>query len=107
MKKIQNRKDGHHLNSKYWQNWKKNVPIMNENLFRITIGMVLSDAGMFRTSREAAIKFEQGAIQKDFLYHLFHLYESYSFIIKPGIRYSTKNTYEVKKTFTHKSFSVV
>lgn len=78
---IQNIRDGYHLNSKYWQDWKKNLPLINDFLFQVALGMVLSDASMYRVSHDALIKLEQGAKQKDFLFHLFELFEKYCFMI--------------------------
>lgn len=79
-KEIKNHKDGHHLNSKFWQEWKKNVPSLPTNFWEITIGMVLSDGSISKKSNNAIIKFEQGYNQKDFLYHLFDIYKDYCFM---------------------------
>ena len=82
----------------------------NSKLFQIIIGMILSDATMYRISHEALIKFEQGVNQKDFLFHLFQECKEYCFMTEPGIRYniheSTKGRYWFK-TFSHKSFSII
>jgi len=59
VKKITNTRDGFHLNSKHWQEWKKNLPMINAKLFQLILGMVLSDASMYRISREALVKFER------------------------------------------------
>jgi hypothetical protein len=53
-------RDGHHLNSKYWQEWKKNLPALPSTLMEVAVGMVLSDACMYKVSTHALIKFEQG-----------------------------------------------
>ena len=45
-KEIKNTKDGHSLNSKYWQDWKKILPSLPIDLIEIAIGMILSDACM-------------------------------------------------------------
>jgi predicted DNA-binding protein (MmcQ/YjbR family) len=45
-KEIKNIKNGYHLNSKYWQEWKKKVPALPLELKQIAIGMILSDACM-------------------------------------------------------------
>ena len=108
---IKNMRDGHHLNSKYWQNWKKRQLGMSKELYEIAFGMVLSDAGMSRKSNEAMIKFEQRANQKDFLYHLFTIFKAYCFMMEPGIRYHSKGPLEGQiksywfKTFSHQTFS--
>lgn len=85
MKKIKNSKDEYHLNSKYWQEWKRQQ--INEHLFQICIGMVLSDATMYRVSREAYMKFEQGSQQFEFIQHLFAEMQQYVFIENIGIRH--------------------
>jgi hypothetical protein len=77
------------------------------------IGMVLSDATMYRVSREAHLKFEQGANQKEFLFHLFDMLKEYCFMLKPSPRHyvSDKSQVEVKsywfKTFSFSSSSVI
>ena len=37
-------RDGHHLNSKYWQEWKKQLPALPSELTEVAVGMVLKDA---------------------------------------------------------------
>lgn len=77
------------------------------------IGMVLSDATMYRVSREAYVKFEQGAKQREFIFHLFDMFKGYCFMTKPSPRYYTSDEKqgEVKsywfKTFSFSSFSSV
>ena len=46
--------------SKYWQDWKKNNPKLNQYLWSIAIGMILGDSGLQKVDKEAYIKFEQG-----------------------------------------------
>lgn len=87
MKKINNTRNGYHFNSKYWQNWKKQLPFIDSSLFQMILGIVLSDATIYYISKEALIKFEQGVNQKEFLYHLFDRCKIYCFIIEPGKRY--------------------
>ena len=41
---------------------------------------------MYRVSHEALVKFEQGADQKEFLFHLFQESKEYCFMTEPGIR---------------------
>lgn len=75
--------------------------------------MVLSDASMYRVSHHAYVKFEQGADQKEFLFHLFDMCKKYSFILKPSPRHYTTGDKkgEVKsywfKTFSFYSFSTI
>lgn len=87
--------------------------MIDSKLFQLILGMVLSDATMYRVSHEALVKFEQGANQKEFLFHLFQECKGYCFITEPKIRkyiHGTKQG-EVKsywfKTFSHKSFSII
>lgn len=111
LKEIKNHKDGHHLNSKFWQEWKKNVPSIPTILWEISIGMVLSDGSISKKSNNAVIKFEQGYNQKDFLYHLFDIYKDYCFMTNPGERLELRGDRKglIKsfwfKTFSHQSFT--
>lgn len=111
--KNNNIRDGYHLSSKYWQDWKKTLPIIGDVLFQVVLGIVLGDASIYRVSREALVKFEQGVNQKDFIFHLFELLKQYCFMAMPGIRYvlSGSNRGNIKsywfKTFTHVSFSII
>lgn len=73
--------------SKYWQDWKKNNPKLNQYLKSIAIGMILEDAGLHKVGKEAYIKFEQGHKQKDFIENLFDKFKLYTFMSKLGIRY--------------------
>ena len=85
-KEIKNYRDGYHLNSKYWQEWKTKLPALSLELKEIVIGMILSDACMYKKSNHALIKFEQGYIQEEFLIHLFSLFKAYCFMVEPGKR---------------------
>lgn len=60
--------------------------MLSPYLKEIAIAMVLSDATMYKVSREAYIKFEQGYIQKEFVDHLFELFKDYCFMLTPGAR---------------------
>jgi LAGLIDADG DNA endonuclease family len=110
-KEIRNYRDGHHLNSKYWQEWKKNISALPPKLREIAIGMIISDACMYKKSTEALIKFEQGYLQKEFLYHLFDIFKLYCFMVEPGKRIDNKEFRKgsIKsywfKTFSHSSFT--
>ena len=57
---ISNKKNGYHFNHLYWQNYKKSLPMISQDLFQISIGMILGDASIYKISREAYVKFEQG-----------------------------------------------
>jgi len=60
IKPIRNTRDGHNLNSKYWKNWKKSLPLLPLDLTEIAIGMILGDGSIYKKSKDALIKFEQG-----------------------------------------------
>ena len=108
MKNIKNKYNGYHLNSKYWQNWKNNLPEFNYKQKQIIIGIILSDATIYRKSKHAIIKFEQGKNQKDFIEDIFYQCQPFSFIKSFGIRYE-KNTNIIKsywfRTFSHENFT--
>ena len=79
--------------SKYWQNWKKNNPKLNQYLRSVAIGMILGDAGIHKVGKDAYIKFEQGYKQKLFIDDLFEKFKLYTFMENLGIRYlSDKST---------------
>lgn len=106
-KTIKNTKQGYHLNSKFWQNYKSTLPSLPQKLFEISVGMILGDATMYHVSREALIKFEQGYKQKEFVFHLFDMFSPYCFMEKAALRY-TKNG-DIKsywfKTFSFPCFT--
>jgi hypothetical protein len=105
-KEIKNTRDGFHLNSKYWQEHKKNLPPLPPDLFQIAVGMILSDACMYKVSKHALIKFEQGYLQEKFLFHLFSLFKDYCFMIEPGKRIQKSGNREgLIKSFWFKTFS--
>jgi LAGLIDADG DNA endonuclease family len=107
-KEIRNTRDGYHLNSKYWQEQKQKLPYLPIELFQIAVGMILSDACMYKISNHALIKFEQGYIQEEFLFHLFFLFKDYCFMIEPGKRiqlYGDRKS--LIKSFWFKTFSHV
>ena len=85
-KEIRNYRDGYHLNSKHWQEWKEKLPALPLELKEIAVGMILGDACMYKISTHALIKFEQGYLQKEFLFHLFSFFKNYCFMIEPGNR---------------------
>ena len=110
-KSINNIRDNYHLNSKYWQDYKRSLPKLPEESFDLAVGMILGDGTMYRVSREAYIKFEQGYKQKDFLDALFTVFRGYTFMKEPGIRFHLSGKLERKpksfwfKTFSHESFT--
>ena len=110
LKEINNHRDGHHLNSKYWQDWKSKLPPLSNDLQEVLVGMILSDACMYKKSKHPLIKFEQGYLQKEFLYHLFSIFKTYCFMLEPGIRLTLNGHRKglIKsywfKTFSHSYF---
>ena len=106
-----NIKDGYHLNSKYWQNYKKMRPSLSKELFGIAVGCLLGDANFYRVSKHAKIKFEQGFIHKEYLFHLFELFKIYTFHSKPYTRLEIRGQRkgQIKsysfRTFTHSTFN--
>lgn len=110
-KTINNFKHGFHLNSKYWQDYKHSLPCLPSTLFEIAIGMLLGDATMYKVSKQAYIKFEQGYKQKLFLENVFTCFKQYCFMEKPGTRLHLRGDLQGKeksfwfKTFSHKSFT--
>lgn len=110
---IRNIRDGYHQNSTHWQNIRKSLPALPSNLIEIAIAMVLSDAGLAWTSKDAHMKIEQGYLQKDFVYHLFDLFKDYCFAVSPqayfakhGPRVGLVKSYWFK-TFSHSSFTLI
>ena len=92
---------------------KKKLPSLSQDLKEIAIGMILSDACMYKKSNHALIKFEQGYLQEEFLLHLFSIFKDYCFMIEPGKRKTlqgirkglTKSLWF--KTFSHYSFTEI
>lgn len=125
MKNNNNFKDGYHLNSKYWQDYKKwwfrmhtlqskvCSPFGPPLLYNIAIGCMLGDACMYRVSKDAKIKFEQGYMHKEYLYHLFNLFKNYTFHDEPYFRYDKSGVRKglIKsysfRTFTHPTFNPI
>ena len=105
-KEIKNYRDGYHLNSKYWQEWKTKLPALSFELTEIAIGMIISDACMYKKSKHSLIKFEQGYLQEEFLFHLFFIFKSYCFMLEPGKRITLDGIRKgLTKSFWFKTFS--
>ncbi len=64
--------------------------------------MILGDATMYYRSCNALIKFEQGAKQKEFLFHLFDVFSGYCFMSEPGTRFKKDKSV---KSYWFKTFS--
>lgn len=86
---------------------------MPTDLKEIAIGMILSDACMYKVSNQALIKFDQGYVQREFLLHLFFKFKSYCFMLEPGKRIISSGPQKgnIKslwfKTFSHFSFTEI
>jgi hypothetical protein len=110
-KTINNFKHNFHLKAKYWQNYKHSLNCLPTSLFEIAVGMLLGDACMYKVSKQAYIKFEQGFKQQLFLEHLFLHFKKYCFMEKPGTQIYLRCILKGKqksfwfKTFSHKSFT--
>jgi hypothetical protein len=106
-------KDGFHLNSSFWQNYKKTIGNLPSRLFDIAIGCILGDASLYRVSKDSKIKFEQGYIHKEYLFHLFDLFKSFSFHDEPYTRYEINGPRKglIKsysfRTFSHPAFNSI
>jgi hypothetical protein len=102
-------KDGHHLNSKYWQNFKNSLGPLTPKLNNILVGMILGDAHLAHKDRFPFIKFEQGYLQKDFIFHLYEEFKDYVFTEPQtrfelyGVRKGLPKSYYFK-TFSHSVF---
>jgi LAGLIDADG DNA endonuclease family len=89
------------------------LPSLPTDLIEIAIGMILSDACMYKVSKEAIIKFEQGYLQEEFIFHLFNLFKLYCFMTEPGKRITLYGPRKglIKsfwfKTFSHVSFTEI
>lgn len=107
-KAIKNYRDGFHLASKHWQDYKNKLPLLPTFLQEVLIGIVLGDAGMQKRGNQAYVKFEQGYLQEAFLFHLFTLFSTYCFILTPGTRYELHgHRTGLVKSFWFKTFSFV
>lgn len=67
-------RDGYHLNSTYWQQYKRTLPPLSPYIEQCLWGMCLGDAHIARTGRHAYVKFEQGAAQVQLMSHLFRVF---------------------------------
>lgn len=91
-KSINNKKDGFHVNNKYWKSYKKSLPTMlPQSLFEVCVGTLLSDATLYKTINPGVkLKIEQGFKHKEYVEHLFCLFKSWIFYEKPFL-YIPKN----------------
>lgn len=113
LRAIRNMRDGYNMNSTYWRDKRLALPPLPDKLMEIAIAMVLSDAGLSWTSKEAHMKVEQGYQQEAFVTHLFDLFKDYCFAVSPqayiaktGPRAGMAKSYWFK-TFSHPSFTLI
>ena len=68
---------------------------------------------MYKVSKDSKLKFEQGYMHKDYLYHLFNLFNNYTFHEEPYIRHEIRGPRKglIKsysfRTFTHTTFNPI
>lgn len=114
MKNNNNLKNGYNIRSKFWQDaatHKKSMPNLPPHLFDIVIGCLLGDACMYRVSKDTKVKFEQGYIHEEYLFHLFNLFKDYTFHEEPYTRHEIRGPRKglIKsysfRTFTHTTFN--
>lgn len=105
-------RDGHHVNSRYWKNYKKSQPNeLPKDLFDICVGSILGDSTLYAAKKDGAkIKFEQGYKHKAYVEELWTLFEKWTFyeaprvsIRKTGKRAGQDYSYYFR-TFAHPAF---
>lgn len=108
-KTTQYTRDGLLLTSASRQAYKKALPPLPQEVFEVAFGMTLGDAGIRRECREAYMKFEQGAKQRDFLFHVFDVLRAYCWMERPGTRYEKADRFKIQSywfyTFSHPTFT--
>lgn len=98
-------KNGKHILTKYWQDWKLNQPDLTSYQLSILIGMILSDACIIKTGKYPYIKFEQGFDQKEFVENLFDIFKTHTFCDEIKIRKINNKIHSYYfKTFSHPTF---
>jgi hypothetical protein len=94
-------------NTKYWKNYKLNIPELNINLFSVLLGTLLGDSCLYKRGENANVKFEQSYNHKDYLFHLYDLFKIYTFS-EPYIRKNQDGSIKSYsfRTFTHPTFNI-
>ena len=72
---------------------------LSQKLIDISIGMILGDASIQKTGKEAFIKFEQGYKQKEFVDHLFLFYKDFCFTNQVKIRTRPEDRDKIKSYY--------
>jgi hypothetical protein len=95
-----NIKDGHNIRSKYWIDYKKSLPnTLPNDLFEISIGLILGDGTLYRSSGGVKMKLEYGPMHRIYLLDLLKTFQKWTF-------YDVGYPYErLKKDGTLKSYS--
>lgn len=107
MKKINNRRDGHHHNSSYWKGYKSRLHNIPDELYEIYVGCMLGDATMRVRGNKCSIKFEQGHKNRDYLSHLFEISRRYVFSEEPSERYELRGERKGKvKSYYFNTFTL-
>lgn len=101
-------KNGKHILSKYWQDWKLDQPSLTEFQYSVLIGMILSDACIIKTNKYPYVKFEQGYAQKEFIKNLFNIFKTHCFSENISERFILNKIHSYWfKTFSHPTFTSV
>lgn len=66
-------------NSKFWQEYKLNIPELNEYQSSVLLGTLLGDSCLYKRGNNANVKFEQSLFHKDYLFHLYEIFKLYTF----------------------------
>ena len=106
---MRNVRDGHHVNSNYWKNYRRAMPPLPPALREIATGMILGDASVSKRSLdgEAHIKFEQGRHQRALIQDLFNHFQAYCSMVAPQLYRNREGVVKSAwfRTFGHQSIS--
>lgn len=93
--------------SKQVQLWKLSQPNLNNFLRSVAIGMILSDACLYKVGKHAYIKFEQSKQQYGLIHNLYGLFRKYTFMADIGVRFNKNNNIKsfYFKTYSHPTFT--
>jgi hypothetical protein len=80
---------------------------ISSDLHEVIIGLCLGDLHISREHKNARLKFRQGLVHKDYIYHLFQLFSSYSNMEAPKHHeYLNKRTNKVYYSISFNSYSL-
>lgn len=105
-------REGHHVNSKHWKDYKKSMPTtLPQDLFDICVGSILGDSTLYAAKKDGAkLKFAQGYKHKLYVEHQFSLFQKWTFYLEPRreVRKNGKRAGQVHayyfRTFRHTAF---